>query len=60
MCLYVSMCVLQLHPECVGLGALSREQILLMPAVVCPRCAAFLRAARVSHLLPPHTRQEDA
>jgi len=44
-----------LHPECVGLGPLSREQILQKAAVVCPRCAAFLRATRNSHLLPPDT-----
>ena len=31
-----------LHPECVGLGSRSEQELALMPRVVCPYCTSFL------------------
>lgn len=32
-----------LHPECLGLGARSEQELALMPRVICPYCAAYLK-----------------
>jgi hypothetical protein len=32
-----------LHPECVGLGTRSEQELELMPKVICPYCAAYLK-----------------
>ena len=31
-----------IHPECVGLGVRTEEELALMPRVICPYCAAYL------------------
>ncbi len=32
-----------LHPECLGLGSRSEQELALMPKVICPYCAAYLK-----------------
>jgi hypothetical protein len=32
------------HPECVGLGVRSEQELALMPKVVCPLCTAYLES----------------
>ena len=31
-----------IHPECVGLGARSEQELTLLPRVICPFCAHYL------------------